>query len=163
MDKCNRREAMKRIGAGIAAAWVAPQVCGKEVGPSQAGEPASPALSGGTRESLPQPPKRLPFGAEGFDLKQLRTGMAMRREPTNSTVRCSKTRIDDIPCEWVMAPGADPGVRLLYLHGGGYVSGSGAYYIPMAAHISAAAQCAVLLPDYRLAPEHRFAAAQCTM
>ena len=26
----------------------------------------------------------------------------------------------------------------------------------MAGHISTAAQCAVLLPDYRLAPEHRF-------
>ena len=58
-----------------------------------------------------------------------------------------------------MAPGADPDLRLLYLHGGGYVSGSGAFYLALAARISAAAQCAVLLPDYRLAPEHRFPAA----
>ena len=49
-------------------------------------------------------------------------------------------------------------MRLLYLHGGGYVSGSGASYLPLAALISAAAKCAVLLPDYRLAPEHRFPA-----
>jgi acetyl esterase/lipase len=58
----------------------------------------------------------------------------------------------------VTAPGADADVRLLYLHGGGFVSGSGGFYLAMAAHISAAAKCAVLLPDYRLAPEHPFPA-----
>jgi len=61
-----------------------------------------------------------------------------------------------VPCEWVVADGADPGVRMLYLHGGGYISGSGAYYLALAAQISAAANCAVLLPDYRLGPEHPF-------
>src|SRR5215510_7290893 len=53
---------------------------------------------------------------------------------------------------------ADSEVRLLYLHGGGFVSGSGGFYLAQAAHISAAAKCAVLLPDYRLAPEHPFPA-----
>jgi len=63
-----------------------------------------------------------------------------------------------LPDGWVLAGRAYPGVRLLYLHGGGYVSGSGAFYLAMAARISAAAQCAILLPDYRLAPEHPFPA-----
>jgi acetyl esterase/lipase len=99
------------------------------------------------------------FGATGFSLDDLRTGMATRREPTISDVRCIRAQIGDMPCEWVLAPGTDPDLRLLYLHGGGYVSGSAAFYLAMAAHISAAAQCAVLLPDYRLAPEHRFPAA----
>jgi acetyl esterase/lipase len=85
--------------------------------------------------------------------------MATRREPTNTAIRCISTNIDDIPCEWVMAADAEKDVRMLYLHGGGYVSGSGAFYLTMAGHISVAAQCAVLLPDYRLAPEHRFPAA----
>jgi acetyl esterase/lipase len=58
----------------------------------------------------------------------------------------------------VLAPGADPDLRLLYIHGGGFVSGSGGFYLALAAHISAAAKCAVLLPDYRLAPEHPFPA-----
>src|SRR5207244_5838429 len=79
-------------------------------------------------------------------------------EPKISGVKLIRSKIGDIPCEWVMAPGADPDVRLLYLHGGGFVSGSGAHYLTLAAHISAAAKCAVLLPDYRLAPEHRFPA-----
>lgn len=100
--------------------------------------------------------KRSPFGTNGFDLKALRTGMGSRREPTIKDVKLTRTKIGDIPCEWVLATDADPDLRLLYLHGGGFVSGSGGFYLALAAHISAAAKCAVLLPDYRLAPEHPF-------
>ncbi len=102
--------------------------------------------------------KNPPFGAAGFPLADLREGMAMRRDPDPNAVRCVRADIDGIPGEWVIAAGANPDLRLLYLHGGGYVSGCGANYLIMAGHISAAAQCAVLLPDYRLAPEHRFPA-----
>jgi len=99
------------------------------------------------------------FGADGLDFDGLRRGMATRREPTIPDVQCIRIEINGIPCEWVIAKGADPAVRLLYLHGGGFISGSGAFYLPLAAHISAAAKCVVLLPDYRLAPEHPFPAA----
>jgi acetyl esterase/lipase len=98
------------------------------------------------------------FGTDGFDLEGLRQGMATRRAPKDPNVQCLPARIGDIPAEWVLAPGADPDLRLLYLHGGGFVSGAGAFYLPLAGHISAAAGCAVLLPDYRLAPEHPFPA-----
>ena len=113
-----------------------------------------------SREYWQEGRKNPPFGAVGneFDLHGLRQGMATRQEPANKDVKCIRSQIDRMPCEWVVAPGADPDLRLLYLHGGGYVSGSGANYLPLAAHISTAAQCAVLLPDYRLAPEHRFPA-----
>jgi len=102
--------------------------------------------------------KNTPFGTADFDLAGLRAGMGSRREPTIKDVKLIRSKIGEIPCEWVVAPGADPDVRLLYLHGGGFVSGSGAFYLALAAHISAAAKCAVLLPDYRLAPEHPFPA-----
>ena len=111
-----------------------------------------------SREYLRQLRETPSFGAVGFDLEELRLGMATRREPADPAVQGLRVEIGDIPGEWVLAPGADPDVRLLYLHGGGFVSGSGAFYLPLAAHISAAAQCAVLLPDYRLAPEHPFPA-----
>ena len=99
-----------------------------------------------------------PFGASSFDLGGLRAGMGARQEPTVPGVKLTKIKVGDVPCEWVMTPEADPNVRLLYLHGGGWVSGSGGNYLPLAAEISLAAKCAVLLPDYRLAPEHPFPA-----
>ena len=102
--------------------------------------------------------KNTPFGTNDFDLAALRAGMGSRRQPTIPDVQLINVKAGEIPCEWVMAPDADPDVRLLYIHGGGFVSGSGGFYLPLAAHISAAAKCAVLLVDYRLAPEHRFPA-----
>ncbi len=93
-----------------------------------------------------------------FNLAGLKQNITGRTMPANKDVKCLRLRIDDIPSEWVVAPGADPDLRLLYLHGGGFVSGSGGNYLAMAAHISAAARCAILLPDYRLAPEHHFPA-----
>ncbi len=102
--------------------------------------------------------KRTPFGTKDFNLEALRAGMGTRHAPTIKDVKLIKVKVGDIPCEWVVTTGADSDVRLLYLHGGGFVSGSGGFYLAQAAHISAAAKCAVLLPDYRLAPEHRFPA-----
>jgi hypothetical protein len=102
--------------------------------------------------------KNTPFGTRLFDLAALRAGMGSRREPRIKGIKLIRVKIGAIPCEWVLAPGADPDLRLLYLHGGGFVSGSGGFYLTLAAHLSAAARCAVLLPDYRLAPEHRFPA-----
>jgi|GEM_PF-226021 len=99
-----------------------------------------------------------PFGTNHFDLAGLRAGMGTRQEPIHPEIKLLKVNVGNIPCEWVLAPGADPDVRLLYLHGGGWVSGSGGNYLPLAADISMAAKCAVLLPDYRLAPEHPFPA-----
>jgi epsilon-lactone hydrolase len=48
---------------------------------------------------------------------------------------------------------------LLYLHGGAYVLGSAFGYRHLAGALAVAADTAVLVPDYRLAPEHRFPAA----
>ncbi|TSE20479.1 Carboxylesterase NlhH [Tepidimonas alkaliphilus] len=45
---------------------------------------------------------------------------------------------------------------LLFLHGGGYVVGSVRTHAALCRHLAAAADCAVLSLDYRLAPEHRF-------
>lgn len=48
---------------------------------------------------------------------------------------------------------------VLYLHGGGYVLGSAFGYRPLAAALALAAGTAVVLPEYRLAPEHPYPAA----
>lgn len=64
-----------------------------------------------------------------------------------------------LPAEWIVPRGADPAFRLVYLHGGGYVAGSPATHRGLVARIAKAAGCVALVPDYRLAPEHRFPAA----
>jgi acetyl esterase/lipase len=59
----------------------------------------------------------------------------------------------------VASPAGVPEPTVLYLHGGGYVVGSAFGYQPHAGALAAAAQTGVLVPDYRLAPEHPFPAA----
>ena len=69
-------------------------------------------------------------------------------------------RIDlaGVACEWLVAPGADPDKRLLYIHGGGWTAGNLDSHRPLSARISKAAGVAVLAVHYRLAPEHPFPA-----
>jgi acetyl esterase/lipase len=133
-----------------------PNVSQADVAPRADGKPRAVSPEG--KEYLKKLLKRTPFGTDTFDLAALRAGMGSRREPKDKRVKLVRVKAGGVPCEWVMAPGADPDLRLLYLHGGGFVSGSGGFYLTLAAHLSAAAGCAVLLPDYRLAPEHRFPA-----
>ena len=58
-----------------------------------------------------------------------------------------------------MANHAAADQRLLYLHGGGYVICSPGTHRDLAGRISQAAGVAVLVLDYRLAPEHPYPAA----
>jgi acetyl esterase/lipase len=64
-----------------------------------------------------------------------------------------------LPAEWVVADHAAADQRLLYLHGGGYVICSPGTHRDLAGRISQAAGVAVLVLDYRLAPEHPYPAA----
>jgi epsilon-lactone hydrolase len=60
--------------------------------------------------------------------------------------------------EWVTWTNS-PQRTIYYLHGGGYVACSPATHRSFTAHLSRAANARVFVPDYRLAPEHRFPAA----
>jgi acetyl esterase/lipase len=59
----------------------------------------------------------------------------------------------------VVAPREGQDVTLLFLHGGGYVMGSAFAYRHLAGALALAADATVLVPEYRLAPEHPFPAA----
>ena len=59
----------------------------------------------------------------------------------------------------VSAAGAGPERTVVHFHGGGYCVGSPLMARAWAAHLSARTGCQVLLPDYRLAPEHPHPAA----
>lgn len=103
--------------------------------------------------------------------------MLPRQEPTRENIPIMRTlldaaagrlpyetRVDEIadagvPAEWVRCGDVDPDERLLYLHGGAYISGSRISHRALAARISRAAGTSVLLIDYRLAPEYPHPAA----
>jgi len=76
--------------------------------------------------------------------------------------RCTSTRVAGVPCEWIAGPGVGDATErvLLYLHGGGFAFHLPKGYRSFAARVSAALGLRVLLPDYRLAPEHPYPAAQ---
>lgn len=60
------------------------------------------------------------------------------------------------PGEWVLAANSHPERRLLYLHGGSWMSGTVQGYRPLAARIAAASGCSVFSLNYRLAPENPY-------
>ncbi len=67
--------------------------------------------------------------------------------------------IEDLWAEWLIPAGAHKGKVILYLIGGGYVSGSCQDHRAIVAKIAAASKVSVLLFEHRLAPEHPFPAA----
>ncbi|WP_144822883.1 alpha/beta hydrolase [Marinobacter piscensis] len=58
--------------------------------------------------------------------------------------------------EWVIASGADPRRRILYIHGGAWAAGSPRSHRSITDRLSHIANAAVFAVDYRLMPEHRF-------
>ncbi|MBN9561338.1 MAG: alpha/beta hydrolase [Alphaproteobacteria bacterium] len=64
-----------------------------------------------------------------------------------------------VPAEWTSTPAADVSRVILFLHGGGYVSGSIASHRHLVAEAGRAAGARTLALDYRRAPEHPFPAA----
>lgn len=59
-----------------------------------------------------------------------------------------------VPALWCLPADRVEDRAILYVHGGAYVGGSTNSHRKMAAHLAAAAGCAALMIDYRLAPEH---------
>jgi epsilon-lactone hydrolase len=64
-----------------------------------------------------------------------------------------------VPAFRIATPASHPDRHVLFLHGGGFVSGSSALYRHVTWRFAAAARARLLSVDYRLAPEHPFPAA----
>jgi acetyl esterase/lipase len=114
--------------------------------------PASPALAGAiARLASGQPPADTPKAQRLTVRRALFDRMFSERV---STASFTPIAVDGVKGEWVLAPGADPNRRLLYLHGGGFVLGSPLSHRTITTRFSALTGCAVLALDYRLMPEH---------
>ncbi|MFX0167578.1 MAG: alpha/beta hydrolase [Candidatus Hodarchaeota archaeon] len=67
--------------------------------------------------------------------------------------------VNGISSVWITSPNALKDHVVLYLHGGGYISGSINSHKDLGARISLASESRVLLIEYRLAPEYPYPAA----
>ena len=102
---------------------------------------------------------------ETFDFNTSITGFRERCEkgakamkiPAAVTVK--EETVAGMKGEWLIPAGADPAKAILYVHGGGYVSGSCSDHRGIVAGFALKAGVSTLLYDYRLAPEHPFPAA----
>jgi acetyl esterase/lipase len=103
----------------------------------------------------PGPP--LPDGSPDF--AGMRAAGEARAVPISEGTEVRPVDAAGVPAEWVWWPDADLDRRILFFHGGGYVTGSPRTHRELAGRLSRASNCAVLLLDYRLAPEAPFPAA----
>jgi acetyl esterase/lipase len=74
--------------------------------------------------------------------------------------RHESVQMQGVPAEWIQAEGHAGDRVVLYLHGGGFAFHFPNGYRAFAARLSRALRARVLLPEYRLSPEHRFPAPQ---
>lgn len=79
--------------------------------------------------------------------------------PTPDDVTVTAVSAGGVPAEWLDLPGGQPGQVLVYLHGGGYQTGSPTSHRELVARIARACGVRALVVDYRLAPEHPYPAA----
>jgi len=79
--------------------------------------------------------------------------------PPAADIAFAPAALEGLAGEWSLAPGSDPRRVLLYLHGGGYCSGSIKSHRRLVSEAGRAGRLRTLALAYRLAPEHPFPAA----
>jgi len=81
------------------------------------------------------------------------------RYPLPADVLVEPVDANGVSAEWTLTPEAEASRVILFLHGGGYVSGSLDSHRHMVAQAGREARARTLALAYRLAPEHSFPAA----
>lgn len=126
---------------------------------------------GATGQVLPEPPKdvlgmialRSHYFAPARDLMERRVAFdqMMASQPVPSGVAIQSVKARGVSAELVKPEGVSSAKRrvFLYLHGGGFYSGTPATHRALAAQLAKAAAADVLVIDYRRTPEHAFPAA----
>ncbi|WP_310833108.1 alpha/beta hydrolase [Paenibacillus pedocola] len=86
---------------------------------------------------------------------------AARQLPRRPDIKAEPVNIGELYGEWVSIEGITVAAEsaFLYFHGGGFIAGTCEMYRDLAARLSAACGSKVLTVEYRLAPEHRYPAA----
>jgi monoterpene epsilon-lactone hydrolase len=93
------------------------------------------------------------------ELSQARAADLLAETFTSEPIGVVFSPAPEVDGFWVEVPGEDSGRAILYLFGGGYIVGAPSTRRKTAGHLALAAGSRVLVPNYRLAPEHPFPAA----
>ena len=91
-------------------------------------------------------------------LRQASDGGA-RLSSLPKSIQTQRVMIEHIPAEWHIPQQSDTHSAILYLHGGGFATGSIKSHRGIVGQIAEAGNIRALLIEYRLAPEHPFPAA----
>ncbi len=81
----------------------------------------------------------------------------LMRIPKGVTV--TDVNIDGLHSKWISPSATNSRKVILHLHGGGYVTGGADSHLMMCIPMAQTLQTKILLPEYRLAPEHPFPSA----
>ena len=92
-------------------------------------------------------------------VEAMREMVAAAKSTNHPAVAIQPITILGLQAEWLIAPDSLAQSVILYLHGGGYVSGSLDSHRGAATLLAYESRIPVLLLDYRLAPEHPYPAA----
>jgi len=79
--------------------------------------------------------------------------------PPGDDVEVEQAVVASVPGEWVRVPGVRDDAALVYMHGGGYVTGSTNTHRKLAGDLARASELPVFVADYPLAPENPYPAA----
>ena len=82
----------------------------------------------------------------------------LEQTPDAAGVTYETGAVGGVPGVWCRPEDARKGAVILYFHGGAYVAGTAQAFRHLAGHIASRGGAAAFVPDYRLAPEHRFPA-----
>ncbi|HEY7264600.1 MAG TPA: alpha/beta hydrolase [Trebonia sp.] len=95
-----------------------------------------------------------------WEVQRRRLDKIMGSWPLPRGTSVTKTARNGVPVEVITGPASGTAaVTVVHFHGGGYCVGSPAEARDWAAHLIARTGCRVVLPEYRLAPEHPYPAA----
>lgn len=89
--------------------------------------------------------------------RDIRNARFIKQFPHGAEVK--RIDIEGIPADWIVPANVDHEKAILYLHGGGYATGSIDSYQMLGAMLAQTTGIKVLIPEYRLAPEHPYPAA----
>lgn len=97
-------------------------------------------------------------GTSSRSMDDLRAGYTemLLRHPSPEGIRVEEIMLGDVPARRVIPDDVTPGRTLVYFHGGAYLFGSAEGYVALGGRLAHALRAEVIIPDYRLAPEHPY-------